>query len=488
MTDTVLLLLGEAVLVYLLVLTVHALRERTGLGPFYALLGGLTAVMSWVTDAGISVQSGGVTFMVGSTVFYTSILLGAFVIYVFDGPRAARVAIMSIVLMSILTPLVAAVIHVQAGLTGPVSHLQIPVPDLRINTASVLTTLADLIFLAIAWEYLGRPSLKMKTWVRVYVTLLGVLVLDVLLFSTGAFGGTPAHAGILTGTLVNRLLVSLIAGPVLFAYVYWQSNRQGEVIENRPVLAILIEAREVRAELSMARQEIARRQEAEERLAIANAELQRLTERLHHTRERERAELGWELHDEIGQTLSVIRADIEALRKECTPEMSHRAQPTMDRARQLLDDAVIRLRRLYTELKPGMLDDLGLAATIEWQSSEFSVRTGIACRVTRSDEVSVASDDVALAVYRVFQEALDNVAQHSAATEVEVRIERRDDSVIVTVTDNGQGIAELQMHSPSSVGLVAMRERLRPHGGRLEVKGVQGKGTEVRITVPSCGD
>ena len=93
MTNAWMILIAEALAVYLLVLGAHALRGRYGLSFFYALMGGLTAIMSWVTDAGVSVQVGPVTFMVGSTVFYTALLLGVFVVYVFDGPRATRVAI-----------------------------------------------------------------------------------------------------------------------------------------------------------------------------------------------------------------------------------------------------------------------------------------------------------------------------------------------------------------------------------------------------------
>ena len=485
MNTPVALLMGESIAVYLLVLCAHRFRARTGLGPFYALLGGLTAIMAWVTDAGLSVQSGSVTFVVGSTVFYTAVLLGAFVVYVFDGPRAARMAIMSIVVMSVLTPLVAAMIHAQFDMTAAAPVASVPVPDLRINTASVLTTLADLIFLGIAWEYLGQSSHRVRTWLRVYLTLLGVFVLDVLLFSTGAFGGTPAHLSIMTGTLASRLIVSAFAGPILFAYVHWQSTSGGRAIEHRPILAILVQMDEIQAELSSARREIARRKEAEERLADANAELKRLTERLHLAREQERSLVGWELHDEVGQTLSVVRMDLDELAKNCPPELADKARPTMQRTKALLDDAVLRLRRLYTDLRPGMLDDLGLSATIEWQAGEFTRRTGIDCQMVASEEVRTSSQDATVATYRVFQELLDNVAEHSGARRVEVRIQQRGDEVVVTVTDDGQGITETESRSPNSVGLAAIRERLRPYAGRLEIAGIRGKGTEARIIMPA---
>jgi signal transduction histidine kinase len=273
----------EALAVYLLVLWAHSLRKRVGLGPFYALLGGITAVMSWVTDAGVCVDVGGIRFMVGSTVFYTALLLGVFVVYVFDGPRATRVTILTIAGVSAMAPLVAVAIHFQVALSGggPIGY--IPLPSLRINVASVAATVADLVFLAIAWELLGRSKFHRWTWVRSFLTLLGVMWLDVFLFATGAFAGTPAYLSVLTGTLLSRFVISAFASPVLFAYLEWQNRKMGKELENRPILSILREVTQIRGELGVAHEEIARRKAAEEalrasteELAKANAELERM--------------------------------------------------------------------------------------------------------------------------------------------------------------------------------------------------------------------
>ena len=263
MNHDIVLLAVEAIAVYLLVLWTHSLRSRFGLGPFYALLGGVTAVMSWVTDAGIRVDVGGITFMVGSTVFYTALLLGVFVVYVFDGPRSTRISILTIAGVSILMPLIALLLELQMRIAGQTPSVFIPLPSLRINTASVLATVADLLFLAVAWEFLGRERLGLRMGLRAFLTLLGVMWLDVLLFTTGAFAGTPAYLGILGGTLLSRLALSLFASPFLYAYLAWQSRFRGAVIENRPVLAILRMVAEMRAELDDAQREIARREQAE---------------------------------------------------------------------------------------------------------------------------------------------------------------------------------------------------------------------------------
>ena len=261
-----LILIIEAVSVYLLVLWAHSLRSGAGLGPFYALLGGITAVMSWITDAGVYVQASGITFMVGSTVFYTALLLGVFVVYVFDGPYPARIAIFTIAGVSALVPVIALILHEQMRISGIPSSYLIPLPSLRINSASVMATIADLIFLAMAWEFLGRPNLQIRMWVRTFLTLLGVMWLDVFLFSTGAFAGTPQYFSIMEGTLLSRLVISVFACPFLYLYIQWQNLKMGSEITNRPVLAILREVAEVRAELGLAHQEIERRKKAEKAL------------------------------------------------------------------------------------------------------------------------------------------------------------------------------------------------------------------------------
>ncbi len=258
-----LILAAEALVVYFLVLFTHSLRKRFGLTFFYALLGGLTVTMSWITDAGVAINIYGITFMIGSTVFYTSLLLGVFVLYVFEGPTATRVAIFTIAGMSILTPLIAALIHFQTNLAGLEQFSAIPMPTLRINSASVLTTIVDLIFLALMWEILGKAQYNLKLWKRAFFTLLGVMWLDVLLFATGAFAGTPHYFSIIQGTLISRFFISIFAFPILYFYLSWQKKLSGTKLQNRPILSILKDEADIRTELNFAKQEIKLRIEAE---------------------------------------------------------------------------------------------------------------------------------------------------------------------------------------------------------------------------------
>lgn len=263
MQTEVAILIAEAMCVYFLVLGAHSLRHRFGLAPFYTLIGGLTAVMSWVTDAGVVVEFAGITFMVGSTVFYTSLLLGVFVVYVFDGPHATRIVISTVAGVSIMVPVIALVLHLQVQLAGGDFAINVPTPSLRINAASVTATVADLIFLAIAWELLGKSKAPIPLWLRSFLTLLGVMFLDVVLFATLAFAGDDAYLGIMMGTFTSRLIICVFAYPFLLCYLLWQKNRVGIEIHNRPVLAILREVAEVRAKLTTAQQEIEHRKRVE---------------------------------------------------------------------------------------------------------------------------------------------------------------------------------------------------------------------------------
>lgn len=261
------ILAAEAFAVYGLVLWSHSLRHRFGLAFFYALLGSLTAVMSWVTDAGVAVRLGEVTFLVGSTVFYTSLLLGVFVVYVFDGPRATRVAILTVVGVSGLVPVISVVLHLQTHISSTTPLAYVPIPSLRVNSASVLTTLADLLFLAVCWEYLHGRLGRIPLAAKAFLTLLGVMWLDVLLFNTLAFIGSEDYLPIMKGTFFSRLIITAFAAPILWGYLSWQNSIAGVTMPRRAIFAILQELTELQVELQTAREEIARRKAAEASLA-----------------------------------------------------------------------------------------------------------------------------------------------------------------------------------------------------------------------------
>lgn len=276
MNYEILALIAGSLLVYVSVLLTYACRLRWGKAPFYVLLGSLTAIMSWITDVGVVVEAGGVTFKVGSTIFYTALLLGVFVVYVFEGPIPTRHLIFAVIAMSILMPLLSAIVHAQTFYYEVQPLVAVPRPSLRVNSASVVATLLDLIFLVAVWEFLGKPTLRVHLWFRTFLTLLGVMWLDVLLFTTGAFWGTPVYCSIMAGTLISRFFVSVFTFPLLYGYLRWQGYQTSNHAENRPVLSILVQMATLSEELSEAQSEIVRRKEAEAALKKALSEVKTL--------------------------------------------------------------------------------------------------------------------------------------------------------------------------------------------------------------------
>jgi signal transduction histidine kinase len=142
------------------------------------------------------------------------------------------------------------------------------------------------------------------------------------------------------------------------------------------------------------------------------------------------------------------------------------------------------VRDLAARLRPEALDELGLPAAIKWQAREFQLRAGIRCTVTLPPEEMELDRERATAVFRIFQELLTNVARHAAATKVDVALRYVEDSLLLEVNDDGRGIVETVIRSPSSLGLLGMRERAAPFGGRLEIAPRRGRGTSARVLIP----
>ena len=266
MPGSVWILIAQALAAYGLVLGAHYLRRRFSLAPFYALMGWMSAIMWWVNDTGLRVEVAGITFLVGSAVFFTALLLGVLIVYVFDGLKAARVAMITIVGVAVMAPLVALVLIKQAGLPGAKLNTTIPISSFRIYGASILAMVIDFLFLSIFWEFLNRRFPRSPLGLRVFSVLLGVMWLDVLVFVSGAFWDGPYYWGILKGNLIRRFLLALFVSPVAALYLHWHHRAYGVEIRHRPLLSLLGRSAQVEQELSLARQEIERRKRAEEAL------------------------------------------------------------------------------------------------------------------------------------------------------------------------------------------------------------------------------
>lgn len=214
-------------------------------------------------------------------------------------------------------------------------------------------------------------------------------------------------------------------------------------------------------------------------------QLRALSARADAVREEERTAVAREIHDQLGQALTALKMDIAWVARRTRGEPATEAIPAKLEAMSRLTDGIIDdVRRISAELRPGVLDDLGLLAAIEWQASEFEERTGTTC-VVRAEVGSVDrfERNVSTAVFRIFQEALTNVARHAEATHVEVAIRCRGGSLELEVKDDGKGIPDEAISSPSSLGLLGMRERARRLGG-VTALSRDGRGTSFSVVVP----
>jgi PAS domain S-box-containing protein len=227
------------------------------------------------------------------------------------------------------------------------------------------------------------------------------------------------------------------------------------------------------------------RKHTQEKLQNSLDRLRALAIRLQHIREEERTQMAREIHDELGQALTAIKMDVCALARDWA---AGRELPTprMESLLGLVDETIRNVRRISTELRPGMLDDLGLAAAVRWSAEQFQTRTGIACQVHAPEGATPSDGQATTAIFRIFQETLTNVARHAGATRVEVRLAEEDDGLILEVHDDGRGIEPEKISGGQSLGILGMRERALAVGGELTIHGGPGKGTTVTVWVPDA--
>jgi two-component system sensor histidine kinase UhpB len=229
--------------------------------------------------------------------------------------------------------------------------------------------------------------------------------------------------------------------------------------------------------------DITERKEAEETLKESREQLRSLAAHLQSIREEERMVMAREIHDELGQALTAIKMDLSWLNKRIPDEQNSIFKKTESMS-ELIDSTIQTVQRISAQLRPGLLDDIGLLAAIEWQADEFQKRTGISC------ELSVNSQDITLdserstAIFRIFQETLTNITRHANATKVRVSLVKKNMQLKLKIKDNGKGISEEKISDPKSLGLVGIQERVFFLGGDIEIKGTQGKGTTLTVSIP----
>jgi PAS domain S-box-containing protein len=279
----------------------------------------------------------------------------------------------------------------------------------------------------------------------------------------------------------ERIEVQLVDAKGLLSY--FSMHLVPEFDQNNQVISILSVSIDL-TELKITEQ---RRGETSKQ---AERQLREFSAHLQAIREEEKLCIAREIHDNLGGTLTALKMDLNWLMdelsasKEAISFLNH-----VESMSQLLDNAVVVTRRVITDLRPTILDDFGLPAALEWQAGQFRKRTGIQCRVVCDEREPYELDKTqTINLYRIFQESLTNIARHSGASSVEVELKCESGGFILTISDNGCGLPEGHTISPTSYGMLGMRERTEQLGGRINFYSSSGGGFSVTVMLPQPTD
>ncbi|HMA45405.1 MAG TPA: PAS domain S-box protein [Gemmatimonadales bacterium] len=278
----------------------------------------------------------------------------------------------------------------------------------------------------------------------------------------------------------RRLVNELERGGMVREWEFRGQTRDGQV-QITSLSAELIQVGGEACILAVAT-DVTDRKRAEQAIRSSREELRALAARLQSVREDERAHIAREVHDELGQALTGLKLDLAWLKPRLRDQV-----PLLERVQAVIgriDGTIDAVRRIATELRPSVLDHLGLVAAVEWQAREFEKLTGIVVRLSLSSAHFAVHGTVATTVFRMLQEALTNVARHAGATWVEIALEIREGALTLRVADNGKGISLAERTDPHSLGLVGLRERAIACAGDLVIEGRPGEGTILTARIP----
>jgi two-component system, NarL family, sensor histidine kinase UhpB len=238
--------------------------------------------------------------------------------------------------------------------------------------------------------------------------------------------------------------------------------------------------------------DVTERRRADEQLRQSQRQLRALSARLQSLREEERTHLARELHDELGQLLTGLRMELQWIERKLSPaEPGPGANALVERvvsATDLTDQTIAAVQKIAAELRPGVLDSLGLLAALKHEAERFQHMSGVRCTVRLPERQPPLSAPATTAVFRIFQEALTNVARHAAATGVEADLQEAGTDLVLQIRDNGNGIAAEAVADPASLGLLGMRERAAFLGGEVTLAPAGPRGTCVTLRVPLAAE
>ena len=230
--------------------------------------------------------------------------------------------------------------------------------------------------------------------------------------------------------------------------------------------------------------DITERRQVAEALARSRSQLQAFAGRLRSARETERTQIAREIHDELGQALTALKMDLFSLKRSVPEPLRERLLAKTDGMAALIDQMVDKVRTLASDLRPAVLDNLGLVAAIEWAVHQFGRRTGIRCLLDLPPEQVPFEPERSTDIFRILQEALTNIARHAGATQVDIHLRATPGEVVLEVHDNGRGITECEIVDTRSFGLLGMRERALSWGGEVGVHAAPQGGTSVTLCIP----
>lgn len=229
--------------------------------------------------------------------------------------------------------------------------------------------------------------------------------------------------------------------------------------------------------------DITERKQSEQELLLTQNQLRHLATHLQSVREEERTTIAREIHDDLGQMLTAMKFNLKWVAQALEPAATDAHQRVANTV-ELVGQTIQIVRRLATSLHPSILDDFGLPAALEWQITEFQKHSGIRCRIDALPQSVTLERNRALALFRICQETLTNVARHAAATEISLSLQEEQENIWLRIHDNGCGIAVDAVAKRRSLGLISMRERALSLGGEFSVQGAPGVGTTVTVRIP----
>jgi signal transduction histidine kinase len=251
----------------------------------------------------------------------------------------------------------------------------------------------------------------------------------------------------------------------------YESGELGQLAKTFDEMAIALEQRQ--AERERAEMELKRSQEL----------FRNLSAHLQVVREEERTRIARKIHDDLGQALTALKIDLSWLDKKLANKQDLIGEKLQSMV-TLINETVETVHNVSADLRPGILDDFGLPAALEWQAEEFQKRTGMECRTSVPAGEFDLNKEKSTNLYRIVQESLTNVIRHANATKVEINLHEEDGKLVLEVVDNGKGITKAAISDSKSFGLIGIKERVHSLGGEVDIAGAPNEGTRLMVRIP----